>query len=91
MPSKYGEFQNFCRDSGSLGSTLPVCNLFSESKARGGNGYGGCNLTGIALKGGQNLTNLGSILFAFIAIVVTLGLLWRTERKKAAVGRRYAT
>ena len=30
----------------------------------------------------------GSILFAFIAILVSIALLWRTDRKKAAVGRR---
>src|SRR5258708_1928073 len=30
----------------------------------------------------------GSILFAFIAILVSLVLLWRSDRKKAAVGRR---
>lgn len=37
---------------------------------------------------GRNLANLGSILFCGLAILVTLFLLWRAERKAAAVGRR---
>lgn len=31
----------------------------------------------------------GSILFAFIAILVSIAMLWRSDRKHAAVGRRY--
>lgn len=31
----------------------------------------------------------GSILLAFIAILVSLALLWRSDKKHAAVGRRY--
>ncbi|KAI7223646.1 hypothetical protein KC352_g16077 [Hortaea werneckii] len=89
MPAtRYGAFDDFCRDTGSAHSTLPVCNLFSQSPTRGGNGYGGCELTGIPLSGDRYLANLGSILLAFIAILVTLVLLWRSDRKKAAVGRR---
>lgn len=94
MPTQYGNFHNFCRDTGSIHSTLPVCNLFYESPARGGpnpgdgTGFGGCNLQGIPLKNGQHLANLGSILIAFLAILMTIFLLWRTDRKKAAVGRR---
>lgn len=45
-------------------------------------------MTGINLSGDRNLANLGSILVAGIAILVTFLLLWRTERKAAAVGRR---
>ena len=45
-------------------------------------------LTGIGLGGGKHLANLGSILVAGIAILITFFLLWRTERKAAAVGRR---
>lgn len=88
-PTQYGKFHDFCRDSGSAGATIPVCNLFSESPARGGPGYGGCNLTGIPLSNGRYLRNLGSIIIAGVAILVTLLLLWRSQRKKAAVGRRY--
>jgi len=89
--TQFGKFLDFCKDTGSLRSTLPVCNLFDESAARGGTiGYGGCNLTGIHLGGGRYLANLGSIIIAFIAILVSLFLLWRSDRKKAAVGRRYA-
>lgn len=33
---------------------------------------------------------VGSILLAFLAIVVSLALLWRSDKKHAAVGRRYA-
>lgn len=32
----------------------------------------------------------GSILLCVLAILVTLFLLWRSDKKKAAVGRRYA-
>jgi uncharacterized membrane protein YjgN (DUF898 family) len=32
---------------------------------------------------------IGSILLAFIAIVLTLGMIWRSDKKHAAVGRRY--
>jgi hypothetical protein len=45
-------------------------------------------LRGISLGDGEYLANLGSILVCGIAIVLTAGLLWRTERKAAAVGRR---
>lgn len=45
-------------------------------------------MDGISLSGNRNLANLGSILFAFIAILVSIALLWRSERKHAAVGRR---
>jgi Chitin synthase export chaperone len=45
-------------------------------------------LTGIPLSRDRYLANLGSILLAFIAILVTVYLLWRSERKAAAVGRR---
>lgn len=33
---------------------------------------------------------LGSILLAFIAILVSALLIWRSDKKHAAVGRRYA-
>lgn len=55
----YGDFGDFCKDSGSAHSTLPVCNLFDESAARGGSGFGGCELLGIPLSGGRHLANLG--------------------------------
>lgn len=50
--------------------------------------YGGCVLTGISLSNGRNLANLGSIILAFIAILVTVFLILKSERKAAAVGRR---
>jgi len=80
--TQFGNFHNFCRDS-----TLPVCNLFNPP-SNSNFGYGGCELTGITLSKGKHLGNLGSILIAGIAIVVSAFLLWRSERKKAAVGRR---
>jgi len=86
--SNYGKFHDFCRDSGSGYATLPVCNLFNESPARGGDGFGGCELEGIPLSGGEHLANLGSILLCGVAIVTSALLLWRSQRKKAAVGRR---
>ncbi|RWA08610.1 hypothetical protein EKO27_g6495 [Xylaria grammica] len=50
--------------------------------------WGGCVLRGIPLKNGQHLGNLGSILLCGIAIAVSVFLLLRSERKRAAVGRR---
>ncbi|KAF3394422.1 Chitin synthase export chaperone [Penicillium rolfsii] len=80
--TQFGNFHDFCRDS-----TLPVCNLFKENQPPG-IGYGGCALEGISLSGGRHLANLGSIIIAFIAILVSIALLWRSDRKHAAVGRR---
>ncbi|KAI1135284.1 chitin synthase III catalytic subunit [Hypoxylon sp. FL0543] len=80
--TNFGNFDAFCRDS-----TLPVCNVLSETHTQRG-GWGGCDLQGIPLSGGRYLGNLGSILLCGIAIVVSILLLLRSERKKAAVGRR---
>lgn len=81
--TQFGNFGNFCRDS-----TLPVCNLLTNSHDQTG-GWGGCELTGIPLSGGRRLGNLGSILLCGIAIATAIYLILRSERKKAAVGRRY--
>jgi len=85
--TQFGNFDNFCRDS-----TLPICNLFpgynDYPKAFDGGLEVGCTLTGIALKHGKHLGNLGSILLAGLAILVTTFLIFRSERKQAAVGRR---
>jgi Chitin synthase export chaperone len=62
--------------------------LFVDSNQPPGSLYGGCVLTGIPLSGGRQLANLGSILVAFIAILVSIYLLLRSNRKAAAVGRR---
>ncbi|KAI9796424.1 MAG: hypothetical protein M1833_006196 [Piccolia ochrophora] len=83
MSTAYGKFHDFCRDS-----PLPVCNLFNDSPTRGGSGFGGCVAQGISLGGGRYLSNLGSILLCGVAIAVTGFLLFRSERKRAAVGRR---
>ncbi|OCK95624.1 uncharacterized protein K441DRAFT_658332 [Cenococcum geophilum 1.58] len=88
MPTAYGNFHDFCRDSGSSRATIPVCNLFKESPTRGGSGYGGCELVGISLNHEKHLANLGSILLCGIAIAASTFLILRSERKKAAVGRR---
>ncbi|KAF4948323.1 hypothetical protein FGADI_9795 [Fusarium gaditjirri] len=80
--TEFGNFHDFCRDS-----TLPVCNLLSENHDQNGN-WGGCELTGISLSGGRHLGNLGSILLAGAAIVTAVFLLLRSEKKRAAVGRR---
>lgn len=85
--TQFGNFHNFCRDS-----TLPVCNLFRTQTLTGsqlgGYGFGGCSLTGITLSHGRHLSNLGSILLCGLAILITALLLWRADRKQAAVGRR---
>jgi hypothetical protein len=63
--SQYGKFHDFCRDSGSGFATIPVCNLFYESRARETANtppevfFGGCQLYGIGLNDGQYLANLG--------------------------------
>ncbi|KAF2861169.1 hypothetical protein K470DRAFT_281652 [Piedraia hortae CBS 480.64] len=92
MPGKtaYGNFHDFCRDTGSRHSTLPVCNLFKESPVQGGRRpwYNGCSLLGVHLGGGRFLANLGSIIVAFLAVLTALFLLFRSNRKRAAVGRR---
>lgn len=89
MVNSYGEFADFCRDSGNQWSTLPVCYLFNPASTKINNGWqGGCTLRGFPVGGGRNLHNLGSILLCAIALLVSLFLLWRSQRKKAAVGRR---
>ncbi|KAI2641963.1 chitin synthase III catalytic subunit [Xylaria nigripes] len=80
--TKFGNFEDFCRDS-----TLPVCNVLTDSHNQNGP-WGGCALTGIPLKNGQHLGNLGSILLCAVAILVSVYLLFRSEKKRAAVGRR---
>jgi hypothetical protein len=62
--------------------------LFEKNNQPPGINYGGCVLYGIHLSHGRYLANLGSILVCGIAILVTLFLLWRSDRKAAAVGRR---
>jgi Chitin synthase export chaperone len=62
--------------------------LFVDNNQPPGSPFGGCPLNGISLGGGRYLANLGSILVAFIAILVSVYLLLRSNRKAAAVGRR---
>lgn len=50
--------------------------------------WGGCELRGIPLSDDRILGNLGSILLCAAAIGVSIYLVLRSERKKAAVGRR---
>ncbi|KAK2837035.1 hypothetical protein FQN49_006473 [Arthroderma sp. PD_2] len=81
--TQFGKFHNFCRDS-----TLPVCNLFVRDNQPPNEKFDGCALTGINLSSDRHVGNLGSILVCFIAIFSSLFLIWRSERKRAAVGRR---
>lgn len=82
--SDFGNFHNFCRDS-----TLPVCNLFPQFSYPKSPGLDeSCRLTGFSIGGDEYVGNLGSILIAAIAILVTLLLIGLAERKLAAVGRR---
>jgi hypothetical protein len=64
--------------------------LFTTNIQPPGIGYepGACVLRGISLSNGRYLANLGSILMCGVAILVTIFLLLRSERKAAAVGRR---
>lgn len=45
-------------------------------------------MTGITVNGQRKVGNLGVILLCFFAILTTAYLIWRSDRKKAAVGRR---
>ncbi|KAE9372122.1 hypothetical protein N431DRAFT_236602 [Stipitochalara longipes BDJ] len=82
--TQFGNFHNFCRDS-----TLPICNIFPGFSYENPGGFqGGCELLGISLSHGRHLGNIGSILLCGVAIAVSAFLLWRSERKQAAVGRR---
>jgi len=87
--TQFGKFQDFCADS-----FLPICNILTANNQPPGaqyvnvNGSGGCVLRGITLSNGRYLANIGSILLAGFAILVTFFLLWRAQRKAAAVGRR---
>ncbi|KAH7015376.1 chitin synthase III catalytic subunit [Ilyonectria destructans] len=79
----FGNFKDFCKDS-----TLPVCNLLSSPNYNQTGSWGGCELTGISLSGGRHLANIGSIVLCGLAIVASIFLVLRSERKRAAVGRR---
>ncbi|KAI1343998.1 chitin synthase III catalytic subunit [Xylariaceae sp. FL0016] len=80
----FGNFEDFCRYS-----TLPVCNVLSKFHNQTDTWSDGhCELRGIHLGGDRYLGNLGSILLCGIAILISAFLLLRSERKKAAVGRR---
>ena len=69
-------------------SSCETQQLFKKNNQPPGVDYGGCVLYGISLAHGRHLANLGTILVCGIAILVTLFLLVRSERKEAAVGRR---
>ncbi|VUC27181.1 unnamed protein product [Clonostachys rosea] len=76
--TEFGNFNKFCAHS-----TLPVCNLLSPpTNDQDGGDWGGCKLVGIALEGGRNLTNVGSIILASIAVIVTTLILSSSGRKK---------
>ncbi|KAH8677455.1 chitin synthase III catalytic subunit [Xylariales sp. PMI_506] len=81
--TQFGVFETFCKDA-----TLPICNLLSTPNHDQSGDWGGCTLTGIPLSNGRQLGNLGSILLCGIAIVAAVLLILRSERKRAAVGRR---
>ncbi|KEZ43071.1 hypothetical protein SAPIO_CDS5154 [Scedosporium apiospermum] len=82
--TEFGNFEKFCRDS-----TLPVCNVLSEFHNQTGpwDTDTSCQLKGIPLSNGRHLGNLGSILLCGIAILVSIFLIFRSSRRKAAVGR----
>jgi len=80
--TEFGNFHDFCRDS-----TLPICNILSAQNGQDGP-WGGCELKGIPLSGDRKLGNLGAIILCGLAIVTSLFLLLKSEKKKAAVGRR---
>ncbi|KAG4304693.1 hypothetical protein PORY_001746 [Pneumocystis oryctolagi] len=74
----FGSFETVCRSS-----TLPICNIFY------GNFRSYCPLKGYDRRlFGIRMTNPYDILLAFIAAVVALYLIIRSQTKFAAVGRR---
>ncbi|CAM1503984.1 Fc.00g015750.m01.CDS01 [Cosmosporella sp. VM-42] len=79
----FGNFNDFCKDS-----TLPVCNLLNKPNHDQNGDWGGCQLQGIDLSGDSHLGNLGSILIAGLAIAISGFLILKSEKKRAAVGRR---
>ncbi|PNY24635.1 Export control protein chs7 [Tolypocladium capitatum] len=79
----WSALQDFCKDS-----TLPVCNLLSSPGHDQNGPWGGCQLTGIPLSGGRHLGNLGSILLCTVAIAAAAFMVLKSEKKRAAVGRR---
>ncbi|RDA93208.1 hypothetical protein CP533_3176 [Ophiocordyceps camponoti-saundersi (nom. inval.)] len=90
----FGKFEGFCRDA-----TLPVCNVSMLNRRENNRSvptdhhnqdgpWGGCRLTGIPLSDDRHLGNLGSIILCGIAIVVAISLLLKSDKKRAAVGRR---
>ncbi|KAL8950527.1 MAG: hypothetical protein Q9222_003437 [Ikaeria aurantiellina] len=102
--TQFGNFQNFCRDSTLPVCNLFSQWRERQAQSPGQlQGYGRCELVGIGLSGGRHLGNIGklgesivgftlmvtgSILIAFFAILVTIFLILRSDRKQAAVGRR---
>ncbi|KAL6885201.1 chitin synthase III catalytic subunit [Trichoderma longibrachiatum] len=79
----FGNFDDFCKDS-----TLPICNLLSQQFKNQTGPWGGCTLTGIPLSGGRHLGNLGSIILCGLGIAMAAFLIIKSDKKKAAVGRR---
>ncbi|KAK6528681.1 hypothetical protein TWF694_003925 [Orbilia ellipsospora] len=80
--SQFGKFYNFCRDS-----TLPICNLFELTSSPRQDFTKSCELIGI-ISGNYHISNIGVIILDAFALVAVAYLLWRSERKQAAVGRR---
>ncbi|KAM5360317.1 hypothetical protein ACJZ2D_013834 [Fusarium nematophilum] len=71
-----------------MGSTdFGKFNLLSENHNQTGT-WGGCELRGIPLDGDDHLGNIGSIILCGVAMATAGFLLLRSERKRAAVGRR---
>ncbi|KAF3918895.1 hypothetical protein ABW20_dc0104577 [Dactylellina cionopaga] len=80
--TQFGKFYNFCRDS-----TLPICNLFEFSSSPHRDLVKSCTLAGFKA-GNQQLENLGAIILCGFALLTVIYLIWRSEKKQAAVGRR---
>ncbi|KAI5293196.1 hypothetical protein KEM52_005758 [Ascosphaera acerosa] len=64
--------------------------LFVPDNQPPGAPYGGCALTGIPLSGGRHLGNMGDIVLCVASMIVMGIFIACTERRKAAVGRRFA-
>jgi hypothetical protein len=69
--------------------TICLLQLLSQQFKNQTGPWGGCTLTGIPLSGGRHLGNLGSIILCGLGIAMASFLIIKSDKKKAAVGRRY--
>eukprot|EP00835_Amoeboradix_gromovi_P004860 NODE_409_length_9212_cov_0.585537.p4 type:complete len:254 gc:universal NODE_409_length_9212_cov_0.585537:7603-6842(-) len=70
----FGDFSNLCKLA-----ALPACRVFGSLSA-------GCSMQAVTIFGGST-SDLGELIAAFLALLGTLTIAYRTHTKYAAVGR----